>query len=120
MPNYNASGTVYALYPGDEITLFDAETPTAPQASQQVAMQPNKDGGPAALAVQVSYASAPTATLDIQAANVDADANYVTIGSSQNTQHDLVEIGSSAAFIRVNLASQSAGGAVTVVLRRSA
>jgi nucleotide-binding universal stress UspA family protein len=79
MPNYGtpqAGGVLTALYPGDALQLFAAETPAAPQASLAFARACSPDGTDNGTTFQIAYASAPTASLQIQGSNVDADAAY--------------------------------------------
>ena len=118
MPNYVA-GAAIALPPGGQGTAFNAETPTAPQASQAFAVPPPFGSGQAQLSVQIAFASAPTAVVDVQGADLDADANYVSLATnSTNKQHDRLDISCNARFVRLYLASQSAGGAITAYVTR--
>jgi len=117
MPNYNAQNPPFALYPGDVVYAFNAESPAPPQASQQYAFaKPYGLGDPAALGVDIRYASAPTSVqVDIQVAIDDADANYNTVYSSTKTAGEHVNVVNlKGRFVRARLVSQSGGGAVTV------
>ena len=121
MPDYGvaqAGGVLTSLQPGDSYTLFNAETPTAPQASVAFAFSVGPNPGNNSKTFHIDFASAPTAVVDIQAANADVDADYITVYTSTNLQHDAyTDIGTSA-FYRAKLASQSAGGAITVTVQR--
>jgi len=121
MPLYGTI-PVPALSPGDSFTLFDAESVTAPQASAAVAMAYKEGTGTPQIAVSISFASSPTDVVSIQTANEDVDAAYVTVSGSHssNTSPDIMQLAVAAKFVRAIVASQSGGGAVTVVLRRAA
>ena len=119
MPNYNAQNPPFAVYPGDVVFPFNGESPATPQASQQFALAPT--GGAAGpggrvVAWQISFASAPASvSLALQAADVDADANYQNLDSSTNTSGERRQVTNvQARFLRVRLVSQSGGGAITV------
>jgi hypothetical protein len=121
MPNYNAQNPPFSVYPGDVVFPFNSESPAPPQASQQFALAPTVGGtGPGGREVvwQISFASAPASVnVVLQAADVDADANYQVLDTSTNTageRRQVVNI--QAKFLRVKLISQSGGGAVTTSL----
>ncbi len=123
MPNYNTQNPPYAIYPGDVVYPFNAETPTAPQASQQYAIGESYDGaagGPSELRLDISYASAPTAvSVEVQSAVDDANGNYFTEYTSSNTAGESVKLTNfRGRFVRVLLNSQTGGGAITVRLQR--
>lgn len=123
MPNFNAQKPPYAIYPGDVVYPFNAESPTAPQASQQYAVAGAYDGaagGPSELRLDISYASAPTAvSVEIQSAVDDADGDYFTEYTSTNTAGESVKLtGFRGRFVRVLVSSQTGGGAITVRLER--
>jgi hypothetical protein len=121
MPNYQTSGPITALYPGDlPAYAFNGESPTPPQASQQFALA--RPYGPGmepeqAIAWQTSFASAPTAvTVWLQTADADVDANYATVDVSTETAGERRTVSTRARFVRVKLNSQSGGGAITVTI----
>ncbi|HVB35375.1 MAG TPA: hypothetical protein VNJ52_13525 [Patescibacteria group bacterium] len=123
MPNYNAQDPPNSIYPGVAIYLFDAETPTPPQASQQVALAGAYDGAagtPQDVRVDITYASAPSAvSVEVQTSIDDADANYVTEYTSSNTAGESVKLSAlKARFLRVKLSSQTGGGAITAEVLR--
>lgn len=66
---------------GDRGTLFDAETPNAPQASQRFALSPSPGTDqPYSFSVELTFAADPGAfSFQIQTADTDADVYYVTI-----------------------------------------
>jgi hypothetical protein len=109
------------MQPGDTFTLFNAEdvTALAPQASVAVAMGYGPGGGanpPVVFAI--SFASAPTDSLVIQASNTDVDADYQTLSTSTNKQHDYYADQGGFAYYRAKMVTQSAGGAVTIIAKR--
>ena len=125
MPNYsvpqagfngppNEGLNLAVLIPGDVYFLFNAETPTAPQASVAFArgLGPNGQKGP--ILFTISFASSPTAVVEIQAADTDLDANYQTVFTSTSTQLDNYSDLGLFSFYRAKLVSQSGGGAITV------
>ena len=120
MPTYGTKPVV-TLSAGDQVTLFDAETLTAPQASIAVAMAYKDGAGLPQVAVSIGFASPPTAVVAVQTANEDVEGSYVTITSpeSTNTSPDIFQLPIGAAFVRLMLVSQSGGGALTAVLRRA-
>lgn len=123
MPNYNAQKPPHAVYPGDVVYPFNGESPAAPQASQQYAVAGPYDGaagGASELRVDIQYASAPTAvSVEIQSAVDDAAGNYFTEYTSTNTVGESVKLtGFRGRFVRVLVASQTGGGAITVRLER--
>lgn len=121
MPVYGvpqSGGVLACISPGESITLFNAETLTAPQAS--VAF--NRGNSPSlsdqGTTFQILFATAPTSTLAIQGSNVDVDAAYVTLFTSTSKQQDSYTDTQRFAFYRAKLLTQSAGGAVTVIAQR--
>ena len=108
-----------ALQPGDSLYLFNNETITAPQASISFARGYNPGGGATnPIIFQAWWASSPTATLNIQGSNVDSNSQYVTLGQITNTSPAYYADAGGFAFYRVQLSSQSAGGAITVLVQR--
>ncbi len=121
MPNYNAQNPPFAVYPGDVVFPFNGESPSPPQASQQFALGPTVGGtgpGGRVVAWQTSFASAPgSVSVTLQAADVDADANYQVLDTSTNTAGERRQVANvQARFLRVRLATQSGGGAISVSL----
>lgn len=125
MPNYGVAqagspggNNLTEIQPGDLFYLFNAESPTAPQASVAVAMGyvPNNASGQVVFTVH--WAAAPTAALVIQGSHVDVDAQYQTLTTFTNVQDGYYADVGGFAFYRAKLSSQSAGGAVTVIAKR--
>ena len=121
MPNYQSQNPPLSVFPGDVVNPFSAETPSAPQASQQFALAVTGGGcgaGGRVLAWQTSFASAPTAvSVQLQSSDVDSDASYQTLDSSTATAGERRQVANvQAKFLRVKLVSQTGGGAVTVSL----
>lgn len=91
MPNYpNAIGTatipttaLQTIWPNDTVLAFDAETPTAPQASQRFAVANAGPYSAATLSVELLFAADPGVfSVTIQDADTDADIYYQTLASS--------------------------------------
>ncbi len=120
MPNYDTQNPPFSAQSGDVVFAFNGESPAAPQASQQYALTPLISGtgpGGRTIAWQTSFAAAPTAVnIVLQAADVDADANYATIDTSTQVGGERRQILTQGKFVRVKLVSQTAGGALTVTL----
>ncbi len=121
MPNYQSQNPPFAIFPGDVVNPFSAEGPTPPQASQQFALALTGGGtgpGGRVVAWQTSFASAPTAvSVQLQSADVDADASYQTLDSSTATAGERRQVANvQAKFLRVKLVSQTGGGTITVSL----
>ncbi len=120
MPNYSNNFPPFAIYPGDSVTLFNGETPVPPQASQQAAIGNVYGSDDAGVSVTIKYAAAPASvSLNLQMADVDNDAAYFTVYNSTNTAGESVNLNVQRhKFIRVQLAAQSGGGAITVTVNR--
>jgi hypothetical protein len=120
-----AGGTLTSIIPGDSFTLFDAETLTAPQASIAFSRGLSPAAGDNGITFQILFAGAPTAVVKILATNVYQYpgkafdlSEWVVVYSSTDLQQDAyTDIGRSA-FYCAYLASQSAGGALTVLVER--
>ena len=121
MPLFSATNPV-SLFPGETVALFNAETPAAPALSQAVALPPNAGGAPATLSFTIEFAAAPTDTVTVMAGDdATAAGNFVaTPQVSTNKQVDRLELTTGAAFAAVQLTTQTAGGAVTVICHRGA
>lgn len=120
MPNYSTTAAPFTIDTGDVVFAFNAESPAPPQSSIQFAL-PSFTGATAdqsrQISWQTSFASAPTAVnVVLQAADQDADANYVTVDTSTNVNGERRQLLVRARFLRARLVSQSAGGAITVTL----
>lgn len=122
MPNYGvaqAGGVLTCVETGDNYTLFNAETLTAPQASVAFCPAFPADGGQRpSIMFTIHFASAPTSRVAIQGSNVDVDAQYVDLVLSDNLQDDFYGDFGSFRFYRARLVTQSAGGALTVIAQR--
>ncbi len=121
MPNYQAQNPPFAIYPGDRVYAFNAESPAVGQASQEYAIgAPYGVDDPPAVGVDIIYASAPTSVqVDIQTSIDDVDSRYQTIYSSTKTGGEHVNIVNlKGGFVRAKLVAQSGGGAVTVEFLR--
>jgi hypothetical protein len=128
MPNYNtlASIPINAIYPGDQIFLFNAEQPAAPQASVQVALANVYDNTNAeGASVEIFFSAAPGAfELDIQVADTDTDAAYITVpggifttvNANNFARIELVPV--KAKLLRVRLVSRTNNVNLTVKVTR--
>lgn len=124
MPLYGTAqggGVLTTLIPGELLTLFSAESLTAPQASIAV----NRGFGPGAggfpITFQILYASSPTAVMQVLATNVSQFpgksfvlSEWVVVYTSTNLQTDAYTDAGASQFYCAYLVSQSGGGAVTV------
>ena len=122
MPNYNTQNPPYSLFPGDVGLAFNAEGPTAGQASQQYAL-PSYAGFPEngrTIRWQTSYVTAPTSVqIQLQTAINDVDSQYSAPGSgtqdsTTTTGDSLVVTGVRANFVRAKVIAISGGSGVTV------
>jgi len=67
------------IKPGDSVTVWSAETPLTGTKSQAVALDPGRFEGEQRISVEVVYSADPGAgAVDLQTADTDAEANYVT------------------------------------------
>lgn len=120
MPNYNAQVPPYSIFPGDVALAFNAESPSAGQASQQFAL-PSYAGFPEngrTIRWQTLFGSAPSAvSVVLQSALTDADAQYSTIDTSTVTAGESRSVtGVRANFLRAKVSSITGGSGVTVQL----
>lgn len=123
MPSYG-SQTPIGLFPGDiPYSLFAAETPTAPQASQVIARGPSPSRSDQGITFDIEFASSPTDSLQVLGSNVVPKSSFTsgdwnTLYTSSNKQKDSYTDTARFRFYSVYLASQSGGGAVTVIASR--
>jgi hypothetical protein len=120
MPNYNAQNPPYAVFPGDLVTPFNDETPTAGQAGQQFALA-DYSGDPdqgRTVRWQTLFATSPTAvSIALQGALQDVDAEYFTLDTSTNVAGESRSVSSvRAKFLRAKLTSITGGSGLTVLL----
>jgi len=121
MPNYNNTFPPFAIYPGDSVAVFNNENPTAPQASQQVAIGNVYGEDDVGVSVLLSYPGGAPASvsINVQMADTDVDASYVTVVNSSNPAGDSLNLSVQRhKFVRVQKASQTGGGAMTAVIAR--
>jgi hypothetical protein len=101
------------------MALFAAETiAAAPQASIAIAIGPALGAGYAPINFDIEFAAAPTSSVQIQGAMNDTNSAYQTLYTSTNKQQDYYGDVGKFRFYRAYLASQSAGGAITVTVSR--
>jgi len=118
MPLYG-SLAVRTISPGDQATLLSDETVATGDASIAVAVASKDGAAEPVVAMSVRFDSAPTAVVVLQGALTDSDASYVTLATSTSTSPDLLTVTTAAQFLRAKLVSQSGGGGLTAVIRRS-
>lgn len=114
MPNYNAAqpgGSLTSVPPGTPFTLFNAESPAAPQASIAFARAYSPNGSPAGM---VFHVQAATGTVNIQGSNVDTDAAYQTLHTTTNLANDFYADLGEFAFYRAQLSAGA--GPITVLV----
>lgn len=118
MPIYNTQIPPYAIFSGDVALGFNAESPSAGQASQQFALPDYSGRGDQGRTVrwQTIFGSAPSAiSITLQAAIDDVDAHYQTIDTSTNTAGEARTVTAvNAKFLRAKLTSITGGSGVTV------
>ena len=131
MPNYGdlpvGVGTTVAgptaCIPGDSLALFNNETVTAPQASIVLARGNSPSGSDQGTTFFIEFAAAPTDSLQILGSNkvpaaVFSLADWYALYTSTNKQTDYYTDTGRFAYYCAYLASQSAGGKVTVNAQR--
>jgi hypothetical protein len=118
MPKYGALSSdasaanqpACALYPGDSLTLFNAETPGAGVASIAFCRAEGASQNDAGTTFQIDAA---TVGVEIQGANQDLDAEYRTVFTSTIAKDNYTDT-TRWAFYR----AVSAGGVTTVIAQR--
>ena len=125
MPDYGAaqSGGLTVLYPGDAMELFASESPDAPQASMVFARGQSAVETDAGSTFQTEFASSPTSVVEILGSNqmpgLDFTlADWAVLYTSTDKISDSYTDTGRWAYYCAYLASQSGGGAVTVLVQR--
>ena len=131
MPNYGdlpsgVGGTLQgptACQPGDTLALFNSETVTAPQASIVLGRAMGPVGNDAGVTFFMEFVSAPTSSLQILGTNktpalVFNLADWYALWTSTNKQQDYYTDTGQFSYYCAYLASQSAGGKVSVIAQR--
>jgi hypothetical protein len=114
---------VTSLAPGDPpLYLFNAESPAAPQSSVAFYRAPSISQGDAGISFQVFFSAAvTTATVLIQASEVDNDANYATVNTltftASGTSQFYTDIGRSK-YYRAQLSAVTGQQPLTVIASR--
>lgn len=118
MPNYNFQNPPFIIFPGDVALAFNAEAPSAGQASQQFALPDYSGRGDQGRSVrwQTIFGSAPSAiSVTLQAALDDVDAHYQTIDTSTNTAGEARTVTAvNAKFVRAKITSITGGSGITI------
>ena len=118
MPDYNTQNPPNSIYPGDIALAFNAESPSAGQASQQFAL-PNYSGFPEngrTIRWQTIFGTAPASvSISLQTAMSDVSSQYATIDTSTAADGESRTVsGVRANFIRAVTTAISGGSGVTV------
>ena len=122
-PGQPCGFNITGLEPGaGPLLLFNAETPTPTQSSFAFCRILGPTSGDNGITFQVFSASAPTsATVLVQAAEVEDDAHYATVSTltfaSPQVSQFYTDIGRSK-FYRVQLSAISGAQAMTVYAQR--
>lgn len=127
MPAYGGKGSAYLLSENQQLVLWQGETIAAAAAtSSSRAAQLNRTRGnfyPWGFAVEVAFGGAPGVFgIDVQVAETDQDANYITIGtiSAVNASNvgrlDVTTIW--AKFVRARVTTLTNAVSITAVLTR--
>lgn len=116
MPVYGSLGPT-AIIPGDNYVLFNGtETPASGTKSIAIARAEGAhDTG--VMTFTVAFPSSPTATVAIEASNVDSDGSYIALASI-TAQNDYYADQGGFAFYRANLSAYTSGGMPTVIVQR--
>jgi hypothetical protein len=112
-----------AIAPGDSLVLFNNETVAALEASIVAARAESPSGSDQGITFFMEFAAAPTASLEILGTNkppaaVFALADWAVLYTSANKQQDSYTDTARFAYYCAYLASQSAGGKLTVIAQR--
>ncbi len=114
-----AGGSLQAVLPGQRIILFDGtETPAALVKSLAFVPVPGPTQVPSPIVFTTHFGAAPTATVLVQAANADVEAQYQTVFTSTNKQDDYYADAGGFAFYRVQLSAYVSGGMPVVIAQR--
>ena len=114
-----AGGSLQSVSPSERIVLFDGtETPVAGITSLAFARAPGPTQVPAPIAFTMDFTAAPTVTMLIQGANVDAEASYQTLYTKADTQHDYYQDAGNFMFYRAKVSAYVSGGMPTVIAQR--
>jgi hypothetical protein len=82
MPGYNTQNPPYSIFPGDTQALWNVESPTTGQKSQQTCVT-GPYGSRLGAGFEVAFSANPGAfTIDVQEADTDSDGDYVNVTSA--------------------------------------
>lgn len=127
MSNYGTlqpgGSQVTALGPGESLTLFNAETPAAPQASLAFLRDNSASFSDQGVTFQILFSAFPTSSVQVLGSNkVPAAAfnlnDWQSLYTSTNKQVDAYTDTGRFAYYCAYLATQSGGGAITVTVQR--
>ena len=119
MPLYGSQpGMPTPVYPGQQFVLFSGtETPALGVKSVAFERVPNWDGHPSAMTFTAVFPNAPTATVQIQASNDDAEAHYQTL-QAINTITGWYSDQGQFRYYRCVLSAYASGGMPVVIVQR--
>jgi hypothetical protein len=122
MPVYGSAqvgGVLTTVIPGDFYTLFNGtETPASSLKSVAFERGPSPSGDDAGSTFQVVFPGTTVSTLQIQASNVDVDADYVMVFSSANTTIGNYTDTARWRYYRAVLTAYTSGGMPVVTVKR--
>jgi len=114
-----AGGSLQSVSPGERIVLFDGtETPAVGVTSLAFARAPGPIQSPAPMVFTNHFPAAPTATVLVQASNVNVDAQFQTVYTSTNKQDDYYADYGAFAFYRMQLSAYTSGGMPVSIAQR--
>ncbi len=117
----NQGKNLTALIPGDSYTLFDGtETPSNGLASVAIVRGTAPGFTDAGITFYVTGGAAITTTIDIQASNIDSDADYFTLATitPDSSGNGAYTDQGRAAFYRAKLSAYSTGNMPIVNCQR--
>jgi hypothetical protein len=130
VPAYSQGATLYSISPGDQVTLWSAETPAigsgSTSASTQVALVRCHGEGGTPFSVSGYFSAAPgTFEVDVQVSDQDVDGQYQTVANGNITTVDSTNQtfhfdGSTinAKFVRLLMRARANAVSITADIRR--
>lgn len=125
MPVFNPNASLtYCIPIGDTVELFSAsDSLSAGNNSIVVCIQQPGPGVRGVRHFTSAFASAPTAVVKVFGSNIaptasGPDSGGFLLWTSTNTQYDQYEDGNAYEFYWAQLVSQSAGGALKVIMKQ--
>ena len=114
-----AGGGLQSVSPGERIVLFDGtETPAAGVTTVAFCRATGPTQVPSPIVFTTHFPAAPTATVLIQASNVDVESQYQTVYTSTNKQDDYYADYGAFTFYRARLSAYTSGGMPVAIAQR--